>query len=151
MKQIELRRIARREGYTIGRLSVDGQYVCDTLEDRDRWLSQDDEIGDIKQQKVRGQTAIPMGTYRVTVNVVSPRFGKKAFYKETCGGCVPRLISVPGFDGVLIHVGNTAEDTDGCILVGYNKAVGKVVNSKEAFKKLWAVIKGDERIYITIT
>lgn len=150
MKKVELRRIARKAAYTIGRLYVDGKYVCDTLEDKDRGLTQDDELSDIKAVKVKGQTAIPAGTYRVLLDVVSPRFGGKKFYQSVCGGCVPRLDRVPGFDGVLIHVGNTAEDTEGCILVGENKAVGKVVNSKEAFKRVWEALKGDERIYITI-
>lgn len=150
MKKVELHRIARKEGYTIGRLYIDGRYVCDTLEDRDRGLSQDDELVDIKSVKVKGKTAIPVGTYRVLLDVVSPRFGGKSFYKEVCRGCVPRLQNVPGFEGVLIHVGNTAEDTDGCILVGENKAVGKVLNSKETFRKVWKALQGDERVYITI-
>lgn len=150
MKKAELHRIAYKDNYTIGRLYVDGKYVCDTLEDPDRDLTQDDPLEEIKAVKVKGKTAIPTGTYRVLLGVVSPRFGQKAFYKEVCKGCVPRLQNVPGFDGILIHVGNTAEDTDGCILVGYNKVVGRVVNSKEAFKKVWKALQGDERIYITI-
>lgn len=150
MRKVELRRVARRDTYTIGRLYIDGKYICDTLEDKDRGLTQDDEIADIKATKVKGQTAIPMGTYRIRLDVVSPRFGNQPFYKSVCGGCVPRLECVPGFDGVLIHVGNTAKDTEGCILVGENKVVGKVVNSKEAFKRVWEALKGDERIYITI-
>lgn len=130
---------------------MDGAYLCDTLEDKDRGLTQDDTLADIKAVKVKGQTAIPAGTYRVLLNVVSPRFGGKAFYRETCGGCVPRLENVPGFDGVLIHVGNTAKDTDGCILVGDNKKKGMVLNSKETFGRLWAKIKDDDRVYITIS
>lgn len=150
MKQIELRRIARKADYTIGRLYVDGKYVCDTLEDTDRGLTQTMTSAEIAAKKVKGRTAIPTGTYRVATNVVSPRFGGKAFYKEVCGGCLPRLLNVPGFDGVLIHCGNTAADTEACLLVGENKAVGKVLNSKETFRKLWKLVAGDSRIYITI-
>ena len=96
--------------YTIGRLDVDGKYFCDTLEDRVRDLS--------REKKVAGKTAIPAGCYEVVVNW-SPRFKRK----------LPRLLNVPGFEGILIHRGNTPEDTAGCILVGENKAKGRVINS----------------------
>lgn len=108
--KLNLKRIALREGYTIGRLFVDGQYWCDTLEDRVRDLN--------VERKVSGETAIPTGTYDVVVNI-SPKFKR----------LLPRLLRVPHFEGVLIHRGNTAADTAGCILVGENKAVGKVLNS----------------------
>ena len=96
--------------YTIGTLEVDGKYFCDTLEDRVRDLS--------REKKVPGETAIPAGRYEVIVNI-SPRFKRK----------LPRLLNVPGFEGILIHRGNTPEDTAGCILVGENKVKGKVINS----------------------
>ena len=107
---IVLKRIAKRDTYTIGQLYIDGQYWCDTLEDRVRDLS--------KERKVAGETAIPAGTYDVEVNI-SPKFKR----------LLPRLLSVPHFEGVLIHRGNTAADSAGCILVGENKAKGKVLNS----------------------
>ncbi len=103
---IQLKRRYLGEGYTIGSLSIDGQYFCDTLEDA------------VRQVKVYGKTAIPYGRYNIILNV-SPRFGR----------ILPRLIDVPQFDGVLIHRGNTAEDTAGCILVGENKVKGKVIHS----------------------
>ena len=103
---IQLKRRYLGEGYTIGTLSIDGQYFCDTLEDA------------VRQVKVYGKTAIPYGRYNIILNV-SPRFGR----------ILPRLIDVPQFDGVLIHRGNTVEDTAGCILVGENKVKGKVINS----------------------
>lgn len=96
--------------YTIGRLEVDGKYFCDTLEDRVRDLS--------REKKIPGETAIPAGIYDVVVNI-SPRFKRK----------LPRLLNVPGFEGILIHRGNTPGDTAGCILVGENKAKGRVINS----------------------
>ena len=148
--EIRLKRIARRDTYTIGKLYIDGKYICDTCEDKDRGLKQSDNIAVIKARKVYSQTAIPTGRYRVTLGVKSNRFGNRAQY-AFCQGLLPRLINVPGFDGVLIHIGNTAEDSSGCILVGQNKAVGKVLNSTETFKKLYAILReADDNIYITI-
>lgn len=108
--------------YTVGRLEVDGSYFCDTLEDRVRDLT--------SEKKVPGQTAIPAGEYDVIVNI-SPRFKRK----------LPRLLNVPGFEGILIHRGNTPEDTAGCILVGENKVKGKVINSTPYEVKLTAMIE----------
>lgn len=148
--ELKLKRIARKASYTIGRLYVDGQRFCDTIEDRDRSLRQDMARAAIKRVKVPGETAIPTGRYRVTLGVRSPRMSQKKAY-EFCDGYVPRLINVPGFDGILIHIGNSARDSEGCILVGENREVGKVLNSTATFKRLYARLreaKGD--IYITI-
>lgn len=134
--KLELKRIALRPTYTIGRLYVDGQYWCDTLEDRVRDLS--------KERKVPGETAIPPGTYDVVVNI-SPKFKR----------LLPRLLRVPHFDGILIHRGNTAADSAGCILVGENRAVGKVLNStyweKRITDNLLAAHSKNEDIRITIS
>lgn len=100
--EIKVRRIAKRQGYTIGRLYVDGRYFCDTLEDADRGLGSGMPLEKISRLKVYGQTAIPTGRYAVTLGVVSPRFKDRAWAKPY-GGKVPRLLNVPGFDGVLIH------------------------------------------------
>lgn len=108
--KLNLERLFLKQDYTIGKLYVDGTYFCDTLEDRVRDLT--------KEKKVPGRTAIPAGTYEVIVNI-SPRFRRK----------LPRLLNVPEFDGILIHRGNTDEDTAGCILVGENREKGKVINS----------------------
>ena len=134
--EIIIRRIAKRSDYTIGRMYVDGRYVCDTLEDTDRGLTQTMDAREIERRKVRGRTAIPTGEYQVAMNVKSPRFGSKSFYQLVCGGMLPRLVDVPGYDGVLIHCGNSAADTDGCILVGENKAVGMVLRSQDTFRRL---------------
>lgn len=135
--KIKVKRIYRGPEYTIGHLYVNDVYVCDTLEDRDRGLDYRMSLSKIKAKKIAGKTAIPTGIYRMTLDVKSPKFGSKAFYKEVCDGYLPRLIGVPGYDGVLIHVGNTQNDTDGCILVGYNKVKGQIIDSRNAFKKLW--------------
>ena len=118
--ELLVQRIAKRSDYTIGRLFVDGRYVCDVLEDRVR------EPG----VKIPGETAIPAGRYRVIVNV-SPKFGRE----------LPRLLDVPGFEGILIHRGNSPKDTEGCLLVGENKEKGRVVNSTGYEVKLTKLIK----------
>lgn len=151
--EINLNRIARKPDYTIGRLYVDGGYVCDTLEDTDRGLMQGmrrEHIGAIKQ---KGKTAIPVGRYAVTLSQTSPRFQSRAAY-QFCKGKLPRLLNVDGFSGILIHIGNTADDTEGCILVGKNTKVGMVLESTATFTKLYKILKtGEEKggkIWITI-
>ena len=145
--ELLLKRIARRNGYTIGKLHVNGKYVCDTIEDQDRFF--------YGKPKMKGETAIPCGRYEVVQNVFSNRFGNKTFYKNLCNGYLPRLLNVPQFDGVLIHCGNSSADTEGCLIVGLNKVVGKVVDSQKTFTKLMkdyllhAKRKG-EKVYITI-
>lgn len=97
-----------------------------------------------------GATAIPVGRYQVTLKVQSQKFSKKKQY-EFCDGYLPRLINVPAFEGVLIHIGNTAKDTEGCILVGRNTKVGKVLESGVTFLKLYERLKEAEGyIFITI-
>lgn len=148
--ELKLRRIARKEKYTIGRLYIDGKYFCDTIEDKDRGLRQDLPLSVNKKRKVQNETAIPVGKYRVTLGVKSPKMSKRPAY-DFCDGYVPRLINVPAFDGILIHIGNTERDSAGCILVGENKVVGKVINSTQTFHRLYERLKaasGD--IYITI-
>jgi hypothetical protein len=115
--KLSVKRIACKPTYTIGRLYVDGEYFCDTLEDRVRNLR--------KEAKVAGETAIPDGRYKVTITM-SPRFGR----------LLPLLHDVPQFTGVRIHSGNTAKDTQGCILVGFNKVKGKVVDSRKTETEL---------------
>lgn len=147
--KLKLIRKYKKVGYTIGKLYIDGEYFCDTLEDQDRDLDDSMSEGIIKSKKIYGQTAIPTGTYFIDMNTVSPRF-KNRNWAKPYNGKIPRLIAVKGFDGVLIHVGNIAADTLGCILVGQNKAVGQVVNSTIVFNKLMQKLKGQGNITITI-
>lgn len=116
--EIKVVRRFRAATYTIGTLFIDGVRICDTLEDKDRDFNRDGDLNDKGEAKVYSETAIPYGRYEVTLPV-SPKFKRK----------LPRLMNVPHFDGILIHRGNTAKDSAGCILVGENKEVGKVVNS----------------------
>lgn len=145
----------KKEAYTIGKLHLDGVPFCETLEDRDRGLASSMSPEEIKKRKKAGTTAIPTGTYKVRMDVISGKYSKSDWYIRNCHGArVPRLENVPGFDGILMHTGNTASDTEGCILVGQNKERGKVINSKETFLKLYdrmysAYCKG-EGIEITI-
>lgn len=133
--EIKVRRIAKRETYTIGHMYLDGRYFCDTLEDRVRDLG--------KEPKVPGQTAIPEGRYRVIVNR-SPKFRRE----------LPRLLNVPHFEGILVHRGNTAADSAGCLLVGENYVKGKVLNSTPYELKLTerckAAIAAGEEVWITV-
>lgn len=140
-----------RETYTIGKLYVNGELFCNTLEDRDRGLLQSDPPASIKIRKKYGETAIPKGTYRVAMNTVSPKYAAVDWYKNLCAGKMPRIVNVPCFEGILIHPGNTALDTYGCILVGKNSKVGQLTESKATFKELYKRMKAASDRGETIT
>ena len=144
---LELKRIFKGKDYTIGRLFIDGEYFCDTLEDPVRQL---DSIKD----KIYSKTAIPTGKYKVSMSVVSSKYSIRKSY-NWCGGRLPRLIDVPFFDGILIHSGNTPDHTAGCILVGENKIKGQVINSMNTLKNLWIKLnvadEVGEEIWINIS
>lgn len=147
--EIRVRRIALKDTYTIGKMYINGEYFCDVLEDRVRDLE--------NQVKVPNKTAIPYGTYEITLDVKSTKysdFNKYPWAKEY-NGYLPRLTNVPLFLGILIHPGNTEHDSSGCLLVGENKVVGKVINSKATFERLMKEYllpanKRGEKIHITI-
>jgi hypothetical protein len=132
--ELKLQRRYRGEGYTIGSLYIDGAYFCDTLEDADRGLTQSMPPEEIRRTKVTHETAIPTGVYNVIVNL-SP--AKRRM--------LPRLSDVPGFSGILIHRGNTKNDSSGCILVGENKVKGKVINSIPYEKRLVEILTEAQR------
>lgn len=144
-----LKRIALRESYTIGKLYIDGTYFCDTCEDRVRDINKDGDLNDAGEGKVYGQTAIPYGTYKVTLDVQSPKYSQRAAY-AWCKGYLPRLLDVPHFEGILIHSGNDATHSAGCILVGENKVRGQVINSMATLKRLVNLLKSADDITITI-
>ena len=137
--RLTLKRISKQPTYTIGRLYINNVYFCDTLEDTDRGLSQDMTIEEIKRIKVQDETAIPTGEYQVVLSK-SPRFKK----------VLPEILDVPGYTGVRIHSGNTANDSSGCLLVGENKVKGKVINSRNTLQKLMQVLQSENNITLTI-
>lgn len=137
---ITVRRIAMKDTYTIGKLYIDGVYFADTIEDKDRGLDDSMEESEIRKKKVYGLTAIPLGTYKVEITY-SPKFKKN----------LPLLIGVKGFEGIRIHSGNTAKDSLGCIIVGRNKKVGMVLDSRATMTKLLKVLTSTkENIWLTI-
>lgn len=133
--ELLVKRRYKGSAYTIGSLYVNGVYECDTLEDPDRGLTSEMSLEEIKSKKIYGNTAIPTGKYSVSMSVVSPRFKDRSWAKPYSGK-IPRLLDVKGYEGVLIHVGNKATDTSGCILVGENKIKGQVLNSTACFMEL---------------
>lgn len=137
--KLTLKRRFLGETYTIGSLFIDGQYFCDTLEDKVRDINRNGCF-DNGEAKVQHETAIPYGTYQVVVNL-SPKFKRN----------LPRLLSVPSFDGVLIHRGNTDKDSSGCILVGENKVKGKVINSTQSEVKIVEILTAAQNRHEQIT
>ncbi|MDN5752560.1 MAG: DUF5675 family protein [Nitrosospira sp.] len=128
--ELRVERTDFSESSTIGRLYVDDQFECYTLEDK------------VRPVKIKGKTAIPAGRYEVVINQ-SQRFGR----------LLPLFLNVPNFEGVRIHPGNTAADTEGCILVGETKNEGFVGQSKVAFERLFSKLKTaseTEKIFIEI-
>lgn len=131
---------------------IDGTYFCDTLEDTDRGLKQSMSLTEIIKKKIHGATAVPTGTYFIQMNVKSPKYSNftKYPYAKISNGYMPRLFDVKGYSGVLIHAGNTHKDTDGCILVGKNKVVGKVLDSQSTWTELYKRMKKASSITLII-
>ena len=140
--ELLVERLWPKKEYTVGRLYVDGKMFCNTLEDKIIDVNKNGKF-DGEEQKVYGKSAIPYGTYKVIYSW-SPRFGRE----------LPRLLNVPHFDGILIHPGNTAADSAGCILVGKNTSKGRLSESRYTSDELNKVIfqsqKRGESITITI-
>lgn len=142
--KLTLRRKFKGPAYTVGDLSIDGEFFCNTLEDAVRALPAtcpDTPRGCpcTCREKVREKTAIPAGTYKITLEY-SPRFKRR----------MPCLHDVPHFLGILIHTGNTEADSAGCILVGENTVKGKVLNSRATFERLYALLEKEKDITIQI-
>ena len=131
--KLRLERLWPKKDYTVGRLYVDDRLFCNTLEDR---IVDKNKNGvfDGDEKKVYGETAIPYGTYKIIYNW-SPKFGRN----------LPRLLNVPHFEGILIHPGNTAADSAGCILVGKNTEVGRLTNSRYISDELNKLIDEAQR------
>lgn len=151
--ELYMYRFAFKDKYTIGDiwLGRNGRKVCDTIEDKVRDLNHNG-VFDNGEVKIPSETAIPCGRYRINMHIQSPHFKQKAFYNNLCKGYLPRLMDVPLFDGILIHCGNTAQDSAGCIIVGDNKQVGQVIDSQKRFVELYGILKraDDEKVPIYI-
>lgn len=126
--KIEVKRLHRTDNSTIGELTIDGKFECYTLEDIERDV------------KIKGETAIAKGTYKVIINQ-SNRFKR----------LLPLLINVPNFEGVRIHAGNSNHDTEGCILVGQNRSLDYITKSRKAFDSLFTKMQKTKDITITIS
>lgn len=139
--RLTLRRIANKKDYCIGRLYINGVYFCDTIEDVDRGLDDTMTEEDIKEMKVYGETAIPTGIYTVLLTY-SPKYKK----------VMPLINNVKGYSGIRIHSGNTAKDTEGCLIVGKNTKVGMVTDSRNTYNALFKRLqqKGSNKITIEI-
>ena len=119
---------------TLGKLYINGDFFCDTLEDTDRKLSATDSLNIIESTKIKHLTAIPTGSYKVIISF-SPRF---AAY-------LPLLLNVPAFLGIRIHAGNEPEHTSGCILVG--RRVGNSLKySRKECERLLRILKKAEKL-----
>lgn len=129
------------DGYCIGYLFADGQYVCDTLERPSLSLTRSMPLSTITEVKSAWTCAIPTGRYDVQLDVPSPRFGGVPYYVRVCDGCLPRLVDVPGWSGILIHCGNTVSDTRGCILVGDLSDDGHLSRSRQRFSDLMSILR----------
>jgi hypothetical protein len=126
---------------TIGKLFIGSDFECFILEDPVR--RDPDPSTPANEAKIPGKTAIPAGKYKIQITY-SPRFKR----------LLPILVDVPGYSGVRIHPGNTAEDTEGCLLPGTWYLVDKVANSRTAFNALYLKLddarKRGEACWLTI-
>lgn len=141
--EIILNRKHRKPTHTIGKFYIDGVAWKDSLEDPDRGLDNQMTESEIRSKKVSANTAIPTGRYEVGLTF-SPKFKRD----------LPIIKNVKGFEAIRIHAGNDTGDTEGCLLPGENKAVGKVLNSRKAEDELVAMIRNEKakekKVFITI-
>lgn len=137
--KLELVRIANRPTYCIGKLYIDGVWFCDTIEDTDRGLDDSMSVDEILKKKIKGETAIPTGIYKIEITY-SPKYKRM----------MPIMIGVKGYSGIRIHSGNTSKDTEGCLLVGKNTKVGMVTDSRNTYQRLFARLQNAKDILIEI-
>ena len=142
--KLTLNRKFRGPTYTIGDLSINGNFFCNTIEDTVRKLpaacpNPPNGRSCTCKEKIYARTAIPAGTYKITFQY-SPKYKKK----------MPYLHDVPHFLGILIHSGNTEVDSAGCIIVGNNTVRGKVLESLATFQNLYSILESEVDITIQI-
>ena len=126
--KIQIKRLHKTANSTIGEMTIDGKFECYTLEDIERDV------------KIKCETAIPKGTYKVIINQ-SNRFKK----------LMPLVLNVPNFEGIRIHPGNSNHDTEGCILVGQSRSVDYITKSRKAYEILFTKMKLAKEITLTIS
>lgn len=140
MTTFSLNRVQKDPDVTIGELSINGHRICYVLEDPVREV----EGEPVESWKVKGQTAIPVGRYRIE-RTWSPRFGHTT----------PQLMDVPGFQGIRIHPGNTTADTEGCLLPGLERRSDSVGSSQLAYREIlkWldTIERNGDEAWIEIT
>ena len=127
---LQLKRKIFTDDSTIGELSIDGVFICYTLEDK------------VRDTKIQNVTAIPYGKYEVIINF-SNRFQQY----------MPLLLNVPNYAGIRIHSGNKSTHTEGCILVGSSKSLNFIGNSRATYRSLFArmkLVEKKEKIFINI-
>lgn len=134
--ELKLERIATNLSYTVGHLYVNDEYFCDVIENPDRGLRQEMGQNAILEKKKEGKAAIPIGRYKIAMDVKSPKFSQIAYYKSFCDGMVPRLVGIPGFEGILMVVGSDVTSSGGSLVLGYNRVRAKVVDSQTLWEKL---------------
>ena len=129
---IEVKREYKKKDYTIGKMYIDGEYFCDTLEDTDRGLAQGMALSSLKEMKEEGKTAIPTGEYVLTITY-SNRFAKM----------MPLINDVPAFSGARIHPLNSSKETEGCIGVGICDNPNKdwIRDSRNTYNKLMRILE----------
>lgn len=137
--ELKLKRELKNESYTLGKLFIDGIEFCYTVEDTDRDKNNDGDILDVGEAKIYGKTAIPKGTYKVILSM------SNGFKK-----LMPEILDVPGFSGIRIHSGNTAEDSEGCIIVGTVRTPNGVGMSRDCFTRFMKKLDGQKDIKLII-
>lgn len=154
---IKVERKYKKDSYTIGTLSIDGKFICNTIEDKDYGFTTETPIAEIKKAKAAHpqQVAIPSGRYEVSVKYYRGMATKYPYYQRTsCKGHIPCLLNVPGYEGILIHCGSTAASSAGCVIVGFNTKKGELTDSKKAFTlvcdKIMEANKKGEKVWIEI-
>lgn len=142
--ELKLIRKYRCSNYCIDKLYINNEYFSDALEDPDRGLIDSMSLEEIQKIKIKGNTCIPYGIYDIVITY-SPKFKKN----------LPLLLNVKGFDGIRIHSGNTPQDTEGCLLLGFNKVKGQVIDSRvtvdKFIKTIQEALNKGEKVTIEIT
>lgn len=128
---IRIDRQWKKAEYTISRVFINGNYYgCNALEDTDRGLLQAMQITELQRRKIKGKTAIPRGYYDVRIT-----------YSQKYKRMMPLVVDVPAFSGIRLHSGNSAKDTEGCILFGKNDKVGWISDSRYWTNKIYNEIE----------